>query len=95
MYFNLAVDDVGSWRYNSNIFIQIIKTAWYKLVQKDYSLSFTSRSLCPLLFCKNPEELIDVRQKVKRGIIYCDMIDSILKGFKGEIIRLNVNFCIA
>jgi len=39
--------------------------------------------------------ILDVRQKVKKGIIYCDMIDSILQGFKGEIIRLNVNFCIA
>jgi hypothetical protein len=44
---------------------------------------------------KNEEIILDVRNNVKRGMIYCDMVDSILSGFKGEIIRLNVNFCIA
>jgi len=44
---------------------------------------------------KNEEIILDVRNNVKRGMIYCDMVDSILDGFKGEIIRLNVNFCIA
>ncbi len=66
MYFDLAVDNVGSWRYNSNIFIQVIETTRNKLVQKDYSSSFTSRSLCSLLFCKDAEELINnLRPKTK------------------------------
>lgn len=43
---------------------------------------------------KHDASALDFRKNVKKGILYCQMIDSILQGFKGEIIRLDVNFCI-
>ena len=43
---------------------------------------------------KHEESSLDFRKNVKKGVVYCDMIDGMLSKCKGEIIRLNVNFCI-
>ena len=43
---------------------------------------------------KHEESSLDFRKNVKRGIVYCEMIDSMLSKCRGEIIRVNINFCI-
>lgn len=43
---------------------------------------------------KHEESSLDFRKNVKKGVVYCEMIDAMLSKCKGEIIRLNVNFCI-
>ena len=44
---------------------------------------------------KHEECILDCRNNSKKGLIYCEMVDSLLQDFKGEVIRMNVNFCIA
>lgn len=43
---------------------------------------------------KSEESLLDERNQVAKGQLHCTMIDNLLSKFKGEIIRVDVNFCI-
>lgn len=43
---------------------------------------------------KHEESLLDCRKNIRKGTLYCEMIDNLLSRYEGQIIRLNVNFSI-
>ncbi len=43
---------------------------------------------------KHEESSLELRRNIRRGVVYCEMIDSLLSKCRAQIIRLNVNFCI-
>lgn len=43
---------------------------------------------------KHEESTLDLRKNVKKGLVYCTMVDNIIGSIKAEIMRVNINFCI-
>lgn len=43
---------------------------------------------------KHKQSIEDSADNVRKGEIYCNMVNNILKNVNGNIIRLDVNFCI-